>query len=111
MKVPILNTEADTITYHMGIYYDQIAEKPEIRHDIDKHIALINHVNGRYHKALKYVPPGSEKEPMDFETYKDSFVDNIDYLTGVFTKKREKEALSESKKAFRERNAKKSRFV
>lgn len=111
MKVPILDSEADTITYHVGLYYDKIAEQPEIRHDIDQHLALINHVNGRYLKALNYVPPGSDKEPMDFEGYKDSFIENMDYLTGVFTKKREQQAASEAKKAFRARNAKTSRFV
>lgn len=111
MKVPTLNSEAETIAYHVGIYYDRIDEKPEIRHDIDQHIALINHVNGRYLKALQYVPPGSDKEAMDYEGYKDSFIENMDYLTGVFTKKREREALSEKKKRFRDRNAKTSKYV
>lgn len=111
MKVPILNSEAETISYHVSIYYSQIADKPEVRQNTKDHIALINHVNERYHKALKYVPPFSDKEPMDFEGYKDSFIENIDYLTGVFSKKRAQDELSERKKAFRERNAKKSKYV
>jgi hypothetical protein len=61
---------------------------------------------------LKFLPPGlHEVVPLDYEGYKDKFIENIDYLTGVFTRKREKDELSAAKKAFRERNAKKSKFV
>lgn len=89
MKIPILNNEEDCITYHVGQYYDKVQEDSSIRLDEKKHEELINHINVRYLKALKYVPPGSEKEPMDYETYKDSFLENINFLTGVFTKKHE----------------------
>lgn len=98
MKIPILNNEEDCITYHVGQYYEKVQEYPSIRLDEKKHEELIAHINGRYLKALNYVPPGSEKEPMDHEGYKGSFLENIDFLTGVFTKKKEQEKQAKSQK-------------
>ena len=99
-KIPILETEADTITYHIGLYYHEIEEKPEIRQNEKEHINLINHINERYLKALQYIPPGSDKKPMDYEGYKDAFIENIDFLTRVFTKQKEREAQQQKAKEF-----------
>lgn len=103
MKIPILNNEEDCITYHIGQYYEKVQEDPSIRLDEKKHEELIAHINERYLKALNYVPPGSEKEPMDYERYKGAFLENIDFLTEVFTKKREQETFEAAQQELRKR--------
>lgn len=103
MKIPILNNESDVITYYIGQYYDKVQEDPSIRIDPDKHIYLINEINLKYLKALRYIPPGTDKEPMDYEGYKGAFLENIDFLTGVFTKKREQARLAEEQEEFKKR--------
>lgn len=103
MKIPILNTESEVINYYIGQYYTKIGEDPSVRQNQDRHIDLINEINMKYLKALNYVPPGSEKEPMDYEGYKDSFLENIDFLTGVFTKKREQEEQAKAQEEFKNR--------
>ena len=97
MRIPILNSESDVIIFYVGFYYQKVQADPEIRLNPDRHTAAIEEINGRYLKALKY------NESFDYDSYKDSFVHNMDYLTLAFTKKNSQDQLSRRKAAFREK--------
>ncbi len=101
-RVPYHETEAEAVNYHTALYYDRLKEEPGLRANEDKHIEFIEHINARYLKALAYEEPGLEQSrpPLDFEGHKNSFIENIDFLTQVFTKKKEKEQKSADKQKF-----------
>lgn len=110
MRVPTFQNESEAITYHVDLYYERVGEDPLVRLDIDKHIALIERVNERYIKSLTHQHSGEDEPAYDMEKYRGSFIECVEYLTGVYAKRDKRDALSSDKASFRERNAKRSRF-
>ncbi len=97
MRIPLLNSEVDVINFYVGCYYMKVKADIDIRLNLTRHTEAINEINGRYLKALAYNPS------FNFDAYKDSFLENMDYLTQAFTKQKLQETQSHRKAAFREK--------
>ncbi len=91
-RLPDLTSEEEAITYYTAIYYEKLAEKPEVRHNPEDHIILIKEVDELYKRYLTL-------KGMD-ESYLPLFLENIDFITKVFTKKREKEEREEKQREY-----------
>lgn len=92
----ILNNEEECIHWYIKKYYQELERNPGIRSDIDEHIRLIEQINEEYNKALK------KNKDFNYELFEGRFIECIDFLTKVFTKKKEKELALAWKKEFRE---------
>jgi|GEM_PF-4887820 len=91
-RPPIVTTEEELITHYIGVYYRELSQDPKIRFNQDDHIKLIESINKRYLRDLKL------KEGFDEEKFCNKFIESIDFLTKVFSKKKEQEAVREEKR-------------
>lgn len=82
-RPPILHTEEETILWFIGIYYRRITEDPDIKFEEREHIKLIEEINQEYKASLK-------KNKFNEELFEGRFIECIDFLTRIFTKKKEK---------------------
>ena len=85
-------TPEDCIHHHVAIYYEEYAKNPDIRFKPEEHIALADSINVRYLKEL------SRNKGFDYDTYAGAFVECIDFLTKIYSKKLEDAASSDRKK-------------
>lgn len=91
---PKLNTEEEVIHYFIGKYYQSYDKNQDIRFNIDQHIEMIEGINETYQAYLK------KKEQFDYEKYKGCFMECIDFLTKVISKKQSQIEQSEKKMKF-----------
>lgn len=89
-----LNTEEDLVNILVNVYYEKVAENPEIRTDIDASAALVDELDKEYKNQLRRRPE------FDYEKCESLFADCMDFLTKVYTKKRKRDEASAEKKAF-----------
>ncbi len=87
-----LETEEECIHHHVAIYYEEYAKDPDIRFKPDEHIALADSINVRYLKEL------ARNKDFDYDSYSGAFIECIDFLTKIYSKKLEDAASSDRKK-------------
>lgn len=87
-------TEEDCIHHHVAIYYEEYAKDTDVRFKPEEHIALADSINVRYLKEL------SRNKNFDYDTYSGAFIECIDFLTKIYSKKLEQESNSDRKKQF-----------
>lgn len=90
-RPPILNIPEEAITFYTSIYYRECEKNAELRFDVNKHIDVISQINTEYQKSLR-------KNNFNYNKYENCFIECIDFLTKVFTKKKDQEARAEAKK-------------
>lgn len=96
-RLPTIKTKEECITWYTNKYYELRALSPGIKRREAEHITLINEVNKQYQLVLKkYLPE-------EYEAGKELFVENIDFLTKVFTLKKEAENRKEELKQYRDK--------
>lgn len=83
-RPPIINTEEEAIIWYINLYYKRLGEEPDIRFEEKEHIKLIEGVDKEYKRALR------KRENFNYELFEGRFIECIDFLTKVFTKKKEK---------------------
>lgn len=83
----------DMVQYHVSLYYLKLSREPSIRFNEEKHLALCSLVNNLYQDCLLRNPQ------FDYESGKDLFTDQVDFLTKAYTKKKAKDLAEEKKKA------------
>ena len=89
-----LETEEECVHHHVAIYYEEYAKDPDIRFKPSEHIALADSINARYLKSLY------RNLEFDYELYAGAFIECIDFLTKIYSKKLENAASSDRKKQF-----------
>jgi len=99
MRLPTIHSAEEAISYHVGLYYEKVTADPMVRRDLDRHRILIESLNKRYLSALNKI------ESVDYEKYKGGFIENMDFLTKVFSKIKERDQKSQD--ASRLRNLRK----
>lgn len=72
------------LQYHVTLYYNHRDRNPGLTLDADKHIAAIEKIERLYLRCLR-----NDYPDWDTEENKEQFRSHIDYLTKVFTKKKE----------------------
>jgi hypothetical protein len=85
-------TPEECIHHHVSIYYEEYAKDPDIRFKPEEHIALADSINVRYLKEL------SRNKDFDYDTYAGAFIECIDFLTKIYSKKQKQEDSLERKK-------------
>lgn len=81
-----IETGEDLIHHYIFLYYKSIDKDPGLRsNDEAHHIQYIYELNARYQYHLQKNPQ------IDQQKYEPAFIECIDFITKVFTKKRERE--------------------
>lgn len=86
------DTPEDCIHHHVALYYEEYAKNPDIRFDLTRHIAMSDEVNKKYLKEL------SRNRDFDYDKYCDAFIDCINFLTKIYTKRSDGAVASDRKK-------------
>ena len=84
------------------MYYVQRERDLTLTHNLDKHILVANKLIEGYHRDLIEDYPD-----WDEEENRDKVKEQIDFLTGIFTKKKKEEAKAQKLADLREFNRKK----
>ena len=85
-------TEEECIHHHVALYYEEYAKDPDIRFKPDEHIALSDKINKIYLVSL------ARHKKLNYDGYSGAFIECIDFLTKIYSKKLQNAASSNRKK-------------
>ena len=86
----------DLIRYYVSQYYNRRAKSKGIRQDDERHLTLVLEVEDEFHKEIKRKYP-----QWDDEEKKSGVRQQIDLLTGIFSKKEKQLQKEQEQQKFR----------